>query len=599
VHCGEKISKYISPCSPLIFSPFDIISNISSNLSSIPSPSFLLYHHFSLTNNALPTSRRLRHQNHIPVSDVAPCFFCGIDQDSFSHIYSDCVVVSNARSLLFRQLDLDLSPFTHIVPSTPLPKPHVSSPSVSLLPSVPPHPNVLLSPSRSISTSCPFLPRSHSFPRLVHFLSSLIQRSTSSVPPLPPTTSSIYPLAAATVGASLGPTFLFGVPETLLRPILAFNFAVWSYRKPALASSPVQGPHWLVSRIVERATGLLSCFKSKIRKSASPVLPDEDPSIINHRALTSSSESNVVFCYTDGSAFPNPGPSGAGVSMFLQNPDEVLDAGVSIGFSTNNAAELVALLICFVELLRLSELRHFVTAFIFCDSSYAIYQATSSKLPGSNRDLIKRLRTVHSKAIAAFNVKLLWIRGHSVAGGNNRVDRLSRTFASLNPPQPAPFDTSRLSSYSSSSSSWPFGFPLASVPFNCFFSSLPPAPGLIYALPIYPDSFVPRSVNVSCVTGGRSSLRLKDLHQKSNLQCNQSKKLKTHAESLLGSAFYDTETESLDFKHSDDTCLTTPVLVLGVSLTKGVPPGTLLNASVSSTFPVPRRSKRLACNVLS
>ena len=75
------------------------------------------------------------------------------------------------------------------------------------------------------------------------------------------------------------------------------------------------------------------------------------------------------------------GPSGAGVSICLQDPDEVLDAGVSIGLSSNNAAELVALLICFVELLRLADLRHFCTAFIFCDSSYAIHQATSSKLP--------------------------------------------------------------------------------------------------------------------------------------------------------------------------------------------------------------------------
>ena len=69
--------------------------------------------------------------------------------------------------------------------------------------------------------------------------------------------------------------------------------------------------------------------------------PEEDPSIINHIALTDSTDKNFVFCYTDSSAMPNPGLSGAGVSIFVQDPDEVVDAGVSLGLSTNNAAELV------------------------------------------------------------------------------------------------------------------------------------------------------------------------------------------------------------------------------------------------------------------
>lgn len=87
---------------PKIFFPSvsDVLPLFFSPLS--PRIFFLLYmffHHLSLVNNALPTSRRMRHQNHIDVQDVATCFFCMKGEDSFSH---ECIVVSNARACFFR-----------------------------------------------------------------------------------------------------------------------------------------------------------------------------------------------------------------------------------------------------------------------------------------------------------------------------------------------------------------------------------------------------------------------------------------------------------------------------------------------------------------
>ena len=53
-----------------------------------------------------------------------------------------------------------------------------------------------------------------------------------------------------------------------------------------------------------------------------------------------------VFCFTDGSASPNPGPSGAGAAVFLRKADgqaEVIDLGVPLGWGTNNHAEIFAI----------------------------------------------------------------------------------------------------------------------------------------------------------------------------------------------------------------------------------------------------------------
>ena len=98
-HCGCKVLKHISPSSTV--SPLDVISSISSNLRSIASPNFLLLHHFSLINNALPTSRRLRHQFHIAVDNVAPCYFCGRKQDSLSLIFFVTVLLFLMLVLFF------------------------------------------------------------------------------------------------------------------------------------------------------------------------------------------------------------------------------------------------------------------------------------------------------------------------------------------------------------------------------------------------------------------------------------------------------------------------------------------------------------------
>jgi ribonuclease HI len=193
-----------------------------------------------------------------------------------------------------------------------------------------------------------------------------------------------------------------------------------------------------------------------------------DQSLTKHDNLVSDCGTDVAICYTDGSAMPNPGPSGAGVSIFLRNPDIVIDAGISTGFNTNNLAELVALAVCLSHLSSIHCLFHFKKAVIFCDSRYALAAAVSSKKSTSNQAAVNHLRNCHSTALACFSVQLCWLKGHANVGGNERVDGLSKAFAQANPSPPLPFIIGPNLPYSNSQKAWEFGYPLSNIPFKFF-----------------------------------------------------------------------------------------------------------------------------------
>ena len=129
----------------------------------------------------------------------------------------------------------------------------------------------------------------------------------------------------------------------------------------------------------------------------------EDPSDkhpIVHNNVISNADPDIVVCYSDGFASPNPGPCGAAASLFFCKPDLVLDVGLSAGTGSNNIAELCGLFVCLSELIRVFHDRRFLKAIIFCDSRYALTLASSSKVPGSNKELVFSLRAVHSTALS-------------------------------------------------------------------------------------------------------------------------------------------------------------------------------------------------------
>jgi ribonuclease HI len=259
-------------------------------------------------------------------------------------------------------------------------------------------------------------------------------------------------------------SFLAFSSDALIGPFLAFNSAVWRFRNPAQASRLVQPRDWLVARIIDLANALLNSIKpapSRKRKRPLSSLSCDDEAHY-HNSLLDSATANTAMCYTDGSASPNPGPSGAAACIFLQNPDQVLDFGASLGKGTNNAAEICALTLLFNQLILLKNVRaNLDSALVFTDSKLAISACLSTKAPASNRAAILELRSAHVKLTSLLRVDLHWIRGHSNYGGNERVDKVAKYCAA----SPA---SSRLSSFKE----WTYGFPLYNCLPGCFIQDI-------------------------------------------------------------------------------------------------------------------------------
>ena len=154
-------------------------------------------------------------------------------------------------------------------------------------------------------------------------------------------------------------------------------------------------------------------------------------SITDHDSIISHTNSDTLIAYTDGSASPNPGPSGGGACIFLQNPDSIIDCGATLGVGTNNSAELYALGACFAQIIKLHAAHpHIQRAIIFSDSKLAIGAAVGSRRPLTNITLVNELRKLYNAMLfTKLAVDLRWIPGHAGVGGNERVDRISKRFA--------------------------------------------------------------------------------------------------------------------------------------------------------------------------
>ena len=227
-----------------------------------------------------------------------------------------------------------------------------------------------------------------------------------------------------------------------------------------------------MTRIVEDAhINLLSLKPRKLKPKR-----HHDPSLAaDHDTLISCIPLDSAIAYTDGSASPNPGPSGGGASIFVQSSDQVIDCGVSLGLGSNNRAELHALGICFAALLKLPSTHpHVKRAVVFSDSKLAINAATSVRLPVTNANVIFSLRAMYATLITKLAITLRWIPGHAGIGGNERVDKLSKIFALG--VATLPFTHVDFSS-DVTRSEWGF-FPLRGVPINCFVNNLPIPSGI-------------------------------------------------------------------------------------------------------------------------
>ena len=197
-----------------------------------------------MINNALATSRRMRHQNGIRPGDVPSCFFCGDGEDSLTHVLSECAVVCEARLRFLGLLGLSPGPFT--LPSLTLP---AVSDQVVLAPDPPIPPTRTQRHTSKVRTrdkkgiiSKPityfFKSNQHSNTDRYGSPSEPIVVSAPTVPDVP-----THPQGNSHKHTNLCASYIIGVPTPYVLPTLCFNFATWKFRHSPHVTTGT-GPGW-------------------------------------------------------------------------------------------------------------------------------------------------------------------------------------------------------------------------------------------------------------------------------------------------------------------------------------------------------------------
>jgi ribonuclease HI len=128
-----------------------------------------------------------------------------------------------------------------------------------------------------------------------------------------------------------------------------------------------------------------------------------------------------IHIWTDGACSGNPGPAGAGTIVLFG--DRRVDTATFLGPSTNNVAELTAILVGLRGIER-DEERSLV---VHTDSQYSIGVLAKGWKAKTNVALILRIQELMSR-----HEKLVWhwVRGHEGVALNEAADQLARAAVS-------------------------------------------------------------------------------------------------------------------------------------------------------------------------
>lgn len=128
----------------------------------------------------------------------------------------------------------------------------------------------------------------------------------------------------------------------------------------------------------------------------------------------------MIKLYTDGAAFPNPGKMGIGVVLCYKHHKK--EIGESIGYGTNNIAELSAIK------RGLSEIKdRSIPVTVISDSLYALNVVNGKWKARKNIPLILEIQELVKKFD---DVRFKWVRGHSGNKLQERADELANSSCS-------------------------------------------------------------------------------------------------------------------------------------------------------------------------
>ena len=139
----------------------------------------------------------------------------------------------------------------------------------------------------------------------------------------------------------------------------------------------------------------------------------------------------VIEIYTDGAASGNPGPGGYGIVMKYKTQRKELAQGYRL--TTNNRMELLAVIVA-LESIKKEK----ADVVVYSDSKYVVDSINLGWVFGwvkkgfkgkKNKDLWLRYLKLHSQ----FELKFVWVKGHTGHPENERCDVLAVNAAVINP----------------------------------------------------------------------------------------------------------------------------------------------------------------------
>ena len=195
------------------------------------------------------------------------------------------------------------------------------------------------------------------------------------------------------------------------REALLFNYAVWRVRQDYLRTlGSTAEPSDIYDRIVARFKNSLEGKKRKraITEQMSQFLDNPPP--------------EAALYFTDGSAIPNPGPSGAG---FYRQPGPLLEksASVHLGHGSNNEAELYAIGMALRCILSSGGVGF---SCIFTDSDYAHGILERNNCINAHERLALAVKGLLATVRETSTVYLLWIKAHVGLRGNELADKRAK-----------------------------------------------------------------------------------------------------------------------------------------------------------------------------
>ena len=238
-------------------------------------------------------------------------------------------------------------------------------------------------------------------------------------------------------------SFLLNFPTSKTTPptaafILVANWAIWKCRIEAAKGMETKG---LEKRCIERIEQFSKQWQAKPEKKREARRKKQAESAEALIKQVQELEPTVIF--TDGSAYGNPGPSGAG-AVILEPRKPPVKLFEALGTGTNNIGEAWAIGMAFNYLSDVGATRRVA---IFSDSSYCQGALEHGHKSKDNKALFRALR--RQRNTAAFTSTIYWTPGHMSIEGNEVADELANLGS-----------TTSIAESTASPSSWSFSYRL-------------------------------------------------------------------------------------------------------------------------------------------